>query len=234
MEQDEGRAGHRARCAGKGRLGAPACAPRPSRPRRPSAGPRSRLRPPGSGLRPGRESWTRRGGRFLSGPGKEGPGAGRAPAVRGGSPLDPRGLGSRLCDGGGALRPAGRRPYPGQHHPAPGPLTSPSQQTQPPQAGSRLVTGARLPALRRGRACAVASVHREHRRRALPAFNRSRPEAPPLPLSPPPPATPRPLCGEAPPSPGSAPRPAGVTAAVPTPAPTEISRFVLLSRLALP
>lgn len=65
-------------------MGAPACAPRPSRPRRPSAGPRSRLRPPGSGLRPGRESRTRRGGRFLSGPGKEGPGPGRAPAVRGG------------------------------------------------------------------------------------------------------------------------------------------------------
>lgn len=77
-------------------MGAPACAPRPSRPRRPSAGPRSRLRPPGSGLRPGRESRTRRGGRFLSGPGKEGPGPGRAPAVRG-AHLSTRAASARVC-----------------------------------------------------------------------------------------------------------------------------------------
>lgn len=115
------------------------------------SGPRTRLRPPGSRLTPGRERRTRPGGRFRSGPGGEetrpgspGPSGSLARAV-GGSPLEPRGLGSRLSDGGGALRPAGRRPHPGQHHPAPGPLTSPSQPPQPPQAGLSVRHGRSAP-----------------------------------------------------------------------------------------
>lgn len=108
--------------------------------------PRTRLR-----RRPGCQSRTRRGGRFPSGPAGEmdlarvaGPGVVRAAR---GSPLNPCGLGWRLCDGG-ALRPAGRRPYPGPHHPAPGPahtaaIAAPATTAKP---GSRFVTGARLPA----------------------------------------------------------------------------------------
>lgn len=225
-----------ARC-GQGRLGAPGCVPRPSRPRRPSAGPGpgSDRRPPPAEARAGesdqatrplpvrpRGRETRTGSRGRKSRG----------AVRG-SPLKPRGLGSRLC-GGGVLRPAGRRPSPGQHHPARGPLTSPSQPPQPPQAWTRFVTGARLPAQRRRRACAVASVPRERGQRTIPAFNRSRPAAPPLALSPPPRATSRPLRSEAPPPLDSTSRPLGAAAAVAALAPTEISRFGLLSRLALP
>lgn len=84
----------RATC-GRGQPGAPACAPRPSRPRRPSAGPRTRLR-----LRPGRRRRARRGGRFLSGPAGEMDLARVAvlgvPQAARGSPLNPRGLGWRL------------------------------------------------------------------------------------------------------------------------------------------
>lgn len=116
-------------------------------------------------------------------------GPGVAWAARG-SPLNPRGLGWRLCDGG-ALRPAGRRPYPGPHHPAPGPLTRPSQHPQPPQSQEpvrhrRSAPGPEPPASMRSRVGA-----RQPGRRALPAFNRSGPAAPPLGLSPPPPATSR-------------------------------------------
>lgn len=117
---------------GQGRPGAPACAPRPSRPRRPSAG-------PGPGSDRGQSARAGRGEEAAScptpqgrgtWPGSRGPGV--AWAARS-SPLNPRGLGWRLCDGG-AVRPAGRRPYPGPHHPAPGPLTSPSLHPQPPQS----------------------------------------------------------------------------------------------------
>lgn len=159
--------------------------------------PRTRLR-----LRPGRQRRTRRGGRFLFGPSGKmdlarvaGPGVARAAR---GSPLNPHGLGWRLYEGG-ALRPAGRRPYPGPHHPAPGPLTSPSQHPQPPRSQEpvrhrRSAPGPELPESMRSRL-----VPREPGRGKLPAFNRSQPAAPPLVLSPPPPATSRPLRGEDPP-----------------------------------
>lgn len=198
------------------------------------SGPRTGLR-----LRPGRQRRTRRGGRFLSGPAGEtdlarvaGPGVARAAR---GSPLNPRGLGWRPCEGG-TQRPAGRRPYPGPHHPAPGPLTSPSQPPQPPRSQEpvrhrRSAPGPEPPASMRSR-----PVPREPGRGKLPAFNRSQPAAPPLVLSPPPPATSRPLRGEDPPpwAPSPAPPPPGATAAAAPPAPTEISRFVLRSRLAVP
>lgn len=61
------------------------------------------------------------------------------------------------------------------------------------KARSRFVTDAGLPAQSRRRACAVASVPRVPGQGALPAFNRSRPAAPPLMHSPPPPTTSRPL-----------------------------------------
>lgn len=103
------------------------------------------------------------------------------------------------------------------------------------KAESRFVTGARLPAQSRRRACAVASVPREPGRGALPAFNRSQPAAPPLALSPPPPATPRPLWGQGPPPWAPTPAPQEPPLLRPRPpAPTEISRFVLPSRLAVP
>ncbi|MEJ1285204.1 hypothetical protein NN561_016195 [Cricetulus griseus] len=138
-----GRAGHRARCAGGADWEHPAAR---RAPRVPADLQRAQDPAPtaGSRLRPGRESRTRRRGRrFLSGPGQEGTRSGSQGreargAARGDSPLHPRGLRSRLCVGG-VRRPAGRRPYPGQHHPAPGPLTSPSQQPQPPQARSQSV-----------------------------------------------------------------------------------------------
>lgn len=179
-----------ARC-GKGWLGAPSCVPRPSRPRRPSAGPGpgSDRRPPPAEARAGKSDQTTRPlpvrhrdrGTRIGSRGRKWRGAVR------GSPLKPRGLGSRLC-GGGVLRPAGRRPSPGQHHPARGPLTSPSQPPQPPQAWKSVRHGRSAPGpaplkSMRSRLRSRGSAASERYLRSTGPGPRPRPWRSPLPLA---------------------------------------------------
>lgn len=119
----------------------------------------------------GREGTSRgrpgEGGHFLPGPWERGTEGG---VVGVGSQGRRRQLGAYLSPGsasstasdGGARCPTGRRlPYPGPHHPAWGPLTSRSQQPQPPQRRSRIVTAARRLAQCGPRACALSPVPRE-------------------------------------------------------------------------
>lgn len=143
------------------------------RPHRPSTGPGlgSDQEQPGEGperTRENKKGTTRRRRPLPAWPvGKRDGGRGRGcrepgeTKTVGGLPLARFGLPHRLSDRG-ARCPTGRRlPYPGQHHPASGPLTSPSQQPQPPPRRSRFVTAARRLAQRGPRACALPLVPRE-------------------------------------------------------------------------
>lgn len=192
----QGRAGQRARGAGRAGWEHPAAC---RAPRVPADLQRAQDRAPAAGhrrLRPRQRSRTRRRGRFLSGPGAEGPEPGRGVGSRAGqcgAHLSSRAASARACAVEefcvrleGVLPQVSTIP-PGAHSHR---HRSHRNHRKP---GSRFVTGARLPAQRRRRACAVASVLRERGQRTTPAFNRSRPAAPPLGLSPPPRATSRPL-----------------------------------------
>lgn len=164
-----GRAGGRGgRSAGAGgEVRAEPARPRPQAPGRPLATPRRSARPspptfngPGAGLRAGAATAEEEAAscRARGKAGRPEPGSGRG---RGGLPLAGLGLLPRRSDGR-ARSPAGRRrPYPGQHHPASGPLTSPLQPPQPPQRRGQFVTAARRRAQRGRRACAVTPVPRE-------------------------------------------------------------------------
>lgn len=139
------------------------------RPHRPSAGlgPASDPEQPGEELErtrgtarrrplPARPVGKRRGGR-----GRGCPEPGEPEKTVRGLPLARIGHLHRLSDGG-ARCPTGRiRPFPGKHHPASGPLTSPSHQPQRPQRRSRFVTAARLLAQRGPRACALVPAPRD-------------------------------------------------------------------------
>lgn len=162
-----------------------------------------------------------------------------------GSHLSTRGgLGWRWGDGG-VLRPAGRRPHPGQHHPAPGPPHATPRHPTPDSHRHRSRRDHRtsresvrpspalgLPAQRRRRACAVASVPEG----AQPASDTCVQQVPargpapawrsPLPLRLRPALSGR----EAPPTPG-APGPAPEEPPPPGPAPARQPRF---SRLGPP
>lgn len=159
-----------------------------------------------------------------------------------GSHLSTRGgLGWRWGDGG-VLRPAGRRPHPGQHHPAPGPPHATPRHPTPDSHRHRSRRDHRtsresvrpspalgLPAQRRRRACAVASVPEG----AQPASDTCVQQVPargpapawrsPLPLRLRPALSGR----EAPPTPGApGPAPRGATAAwARAGAPTEIFKI---------
>lgn len=139
------------------------------RPHRPSAGlgPGSDRERPGEGPERARGAARRRPlpagpvGNRDRGRGRGGPEPGETEKTVRGLPLARLGHLHRLSDGG-ARRLNGRiRPSAGKHHPALGPLTSPSQQPQPPQRRSRFVTAARLLAQRGPRACALVPVPRE-------------------------------------------------------------------------